>query len=55
MQRAIVGKRASYSRSGSDHLPSLQDRLLANGVCFMRDAKTNELEFKRLMFAPVGA
>jgi adenine-specific DNA-methyltransferase len=41
-------------------LPSLlgearPDRLLVNGSCFVKDAEAIEPEFKRLMFAPVGA
>ena len=31
------------------------DRLLVNGACFVKDAEAIEPEFKRLMFAPVGA
>jgi predicted ThiF/HesA family dinucleotide-utilizing enzyme len=31
------------------------DRLLVNSACFVKDAETIEPEFKRLMFAPVGA
>lgn len=31
------------------------DRLLVNGVCFVKEAEAIEPEFKRLMFAPVGA
>jgi adenine-specific DNA-methyltransferase len=41
-------------------LPSLlgeakPDLLLVNGACFVKDAEAIEPEFKRLMFAPVGA
>ncbi|MBI2858244.1 MAG: hypothetical protein HYX90_04120 [Chloroflexi bacterium] len=31
------------------------DRLLVNGACFVKDVEAIEPEFKRLMFAPVGA
>jgi len=31
------------------------DRLLVNGVCFVKEAEAIEPEFKRSMFAPVGA